>query len=134
MPACTSETAQRLLAEFRFLVDLPPYSLDFSIPCVLQAKVQATPHSYLVALRPTIATEWDPLAAVHMSESCRSFHRCLRKIMFELNRWIANSPTHTNQHFSGLKEALTQSSPFGRFRPGKIVNLLGLLDHVCALS
>ncbi len=29
----------------------------------------------------------------------------LRKIIFELNRWLANSPTHINQYFSGLKEA-----------------------------
>jgi hypothetical protein len=30
----------------------------------------------------------------------------LRKIMFELNRWLANSPTHINKYFSGLEEVL----------------------------
>ncbi len=28
---------------------------------------------------------------------------------------------------------LTHSSPSGRFRPGKIADFLGLLDHVCTL-
>jgi hypothetical protein len=37
----------------------------------LQPKGQATPHANLAALRPSIALEWDWLAAVHLSKNCR---------------------------------------------------------------
>jgi hypothetical protein len=58
------------VAELWFSADLPPYSLDlnlvdFSICSVLQPKGQTTPHANLVALRLSIATEWDRLAAVN---------------------------------------------------------------------
>jgi hypothetical protein len=33
------------------------------------------------------------------------FTPTLRKMKFELIRWLANSPPNTNQYFSGLKEA-----------------------------
>jgi hypothetical protein len=77
--ACTTKTAQRLLAEFPFSADWPPYSqdfnlLDFSISCVLQAKVQAMPHSNLAALFPSNAAECDWLATVYICITCRSFH------------------------------------------------------------
>jgi hypothetical protein len=53
--------------------------------------------------RPSIAPEWDRLAAVYISKTCRSFAAAkkppLRKIMFELNRWLANSPTHIKKYF-----------------------------------
>jgi hypothetical protein len=79
--ACPTKTAQRLLAEFRFLADWPPYSpdlnlLDFSILPILQVKVQATPHSNLAALFPTIATECNWLAAVYICKTFCSFRRC----------------------------------------------------------
>ncbi len=53
-PAYTTKTAQRLLAEFRFLADWPPYSpnlnlLDFDTRHTLQAKAQAKPDSNLTA-------------------------------------------------------------------------------------
>jgi hypothetical protein len=45
-PAYTAKMAQRLLAEFRFLADWPPYSLDLNLLAfanrrILQAKVHA---------------------------------------------------------------------------------------------
>jgi hypothetical protein len=55
--------------------------------------------------------EFDRLAAVysisvnHDAHSATTKKPPLRKIMFELNSWLANSPTHINQYFSGLKEA-----------------------------
>jgi hypothetical protein len=68
------------VAEFRFLADWPLYlpvlnQLDFSISCVLQAKVQDMPHSNLGALRLSIAVEWDKLVAVYIRKTCCSFHR-----------------------------------------------------------
>ncbi len=53
--AYNAKSTQRLLTEFRFLADRPPYSpnlnpLDFNTRCVFQAKAQATPHSNLTAL------------------------------------------------------------------------------------
>jgi hypothetical protein len=61
-PANTAKTTQRLLAEFWFLVDRMPYSpdlnpLDFATWRILQAKVQAMPHSNLATLHPSIAAE-----------------------------------------------------------------------------
>jgi hypothetical protein len=41
-------------------------SLDFLTGSVLQPKSQATPHADLAALRPSIAAEWDRLAAVQI--------------------------------------------------------------------
>jgi hypothetical protein len=66
------------VAEFRFLADWPPSSpdlnsLDFSISCILQVKVQAT--DSLVTLGPSIAVECDWLAAVYIHQNCRSFRR-----------------------------------------------------------
>ncbi len=109
-PACTAETTQWLLAEFRFLANWPLYSpdlnsLDFSILCVLQAKVQATPHSNLAALCPSIAMKWDRLVVVYVRKTWPSF-RCRYEKLF-LN-WLAYSPTHFNKkkYFSGLEEVL----------------------------
>ncbi len=67
MPAYTAKTAQQMLVEFRTPEDWLPNSLDlnlldFSIFSVLKAKVQATDHNNLVALRLSIAAEWDWLA------------------------------------------------------------------------
>jgi hypothetical protein len=50
------------LAEFWFSADWPPYLpdlnlLDFSTGSVLQPKGQATPHTNLAALRPSVAAE-----------------------------------------------------------------------------
>jgi hypothetical protein len=112
-PACTAETAQLLLAEFRFSVDWPPFSpdlnlLDFSLPRFLQAKVQFMPHSNLAAQHPSIAqngTGWQRfISAKTSAHSAAGKRPLLRKIMFERNRWLANSPTHINQPFSGLKK------------------------------
>jgi hypothetical protein len=114
-PAFSVKTTQRLLVEFQFLVDwllyLPDLNLlDFSILCVLQAKVKAKPNSNLAALHPSIAAEWDRLAEVSFRKTCHSFHRCqeaaARKTKFVLNRWLANSPTHINKYVSGLEEVL----------------------------
>jgi hypothetical protein len=44
-------------------------------------------------------------AAKHAAHSAAAKKPPLRKIMSELNRWLANSPTHINKYFSGLKEA-----------------------------
>jgi hypothetical protein len=76
----TAKPDQRLSAEFRFLVDWLPYSLDlnsldFSISYVLQAKVQATPHSNLTALFSSVAAECDRLAVVYICKTYCSF-RC----------------------------------------------------------
>jgi hypothetical protein len=62
-PAYTAKMAQRLLAEFWFLADWPPYLLDLNLLAfanrrILQAKVQA-PHTNLSALRPSIVAEFD---------------------------------------------------------------------------
>jgi hypothetical protein len=66
------------------------------------------PHSNLGALRLFIAVEWDKLVAVyiakHAAHSTTAKKPPLRKIMFELNRWLANSPTHIIKYFSGLEE------------------------------
>jgi hypothetical protein len=48
--------------------------VDFAIWCFLQAKVLAMPHSNLAALHPSIAMEWDWLAAVHIPKTCCFFH------------------------------------------------------------
>ncbi len=88
---------QQLMVEFRFLADLPPFLpdfnlLDFSISSILQAKAQATPHSNLAALSPSINTEWDWLAGVYIRKTCRSFAATkkppLRKMKFEVYRWL----------------------------------------------
>jgi hypothetical protein len=111
----TAKPDQRLSAEFQFLVDWLPYSLDlnsldFSISYVLQAKVQATPHSNLAALFPSIAAECDQLAVIlyisakHAAHSAAAMKPPLRKIKFELNKWLANSTAHTKQYFSGLQK------------------------------
>jgi hypothetical protein len=73
-PAYTAKTAQRLLAEFRFLADWAPYSpnlnpLDFDTRHVLQATAQATPHTNFAALRPSVAAKWDRLAAVQIRKT-----------------------------------------------------------------
>jgi hypothetical protein len=72
--AYTTKTAQRLLAEFRFLADWSPYSpnlnpLDFDTRHVLQAKAQARPHANFAALHPSVAAEWDRLAAVQIRKT-----------------------------------------------------------------
>jgi hypothetical protein len=66
------------LAEFQFLADWPPYSpdlnsLDFSIWRILQGKGQAKTNANLSALFPSIAAEWDRLAAVYICKTGRSF-------------------------------------------------------------
>jgi hypothetical protein len=67
VPAYTTKTTQWLLAEFWFLADWPQYLPDFNpIQSILQAKVQATPHSNLAALCPSITSEWDQLAVVNI--------------------------------------------------------------------
>jgi hypothetical protein len=73
-PAYSAKTAQRLLAEFRFLADWQPYSLnlnslDFDTRHVLQAKAQALPHANFAALRPSVIAEWDRLAAVQIRKT-----------------------------------------------------------------
>jgi hypothetical protein len=74
------------------------------------AKSQATPPANLNALRPFIAVEWEGLVAVQIRRTFHTFCRRqeavakkppLIKMMFELNRWAANSPTHMNEYFSG---------------------------------
>jgi hypothetical protein len=69
------------VAEFWFSADWPPYSsnlnsLDFSTGSVLRPKGQAMPHANFAALRPSVAAEWDRLAAVQIRKTCRSFRRC----------------------------------------------------------
>jgi hypothetical protein len=104
-----AKTSQRLLAEW-----IPAYwlpyspdlkSVDFSICSILQPKGQATPHANLAALHLFVAAEWDWLAAVQIRKTCLTFHchqeATARKIMFELNKWLANSPTHINKYFLG---------------------------------
>ncbi len=72
--AYTAKRAQQLLVEFRFLVDWPPYLpnlnlLDCGTRHVLQAKAQATPHSNLTPLRPSIAAEQERKAAVYFRQT-----------------------------------------------------------------
>jgi hypothetical protein len=104
------------LTEFQFRADWPLFSLDlnslgFSILCVLQVKVQAMPHSNLATLCLSIAAEWAWLAAVYIQKniplacSAAAKKPPLRKIIFELNRCLVNSPTHISGYFSGLEEA-----------------------------
>ncbi len=67
--------------EFWFSAEWPPYSLDlnsvdFSIWSVLQPKGQFMTHTNLVALCPSIAVEWDRLAAVYTRKTCCSFCCC----------------------------------------------------------
>jgi hypothetical protein len=107
--ACAAKTIQRLLAEFQFPANWSPYSpnlnfLDFYIPCILQAKVQAVPHSNLATLRLSIAEEWDQSQKMPLVPQLL-LKLSLRKMKFKLNRWSANSPAHTCQYFSGLKLA-----------------------------
>jgi hypothetical protein len=64
--------------EFWPLVDWLPYSpdlksLDFSVCSILQAKSQATPHTNLDSLHPSIAVEWDWFAAEYIHKTCCSF-------------------------------------------------------------
>jgi hypothetical protein len=77
------------LAEFQFLADWTPdspdlNSLNFSISCFLQAKVLATPYSNLIAIRPSITTEWYRLAAVYILKTCISF-RCRQEAAAKKN-------------------------------------------------
>jgi hypothetical protein len=79
-PAYATQITKRLLAEFWFLADWPPCSpdlnsLDFSTGSFLQAKGQAMPHTNLAVLCPSVAVDWDRLAAVKISRTCRSFRR-----------------------------------------------------------
>jgi hypothetical protein len=69
------------VAEFWFSADWLPFSpdlnsLDFSTGSVLQPKSQARPHADLPALCPSVAAEWDQLAAVQIRKTCRSFRCC----------------------------------------------------------
>ncbi len=72
----------------------------FSTCSILQAKVQVMPHGNLAVLRPSIAIEWDPLAAEYIRKAFRLFYRSAKlsliKMKFILNIWLANSPTHSN--------------------------------------
>jgi hypothetical protein len=61
-PAHTNKNTHEFLAEFWNSAGWWPYlpglnPLDFSIRSILQAKVQAMPHSNLVALHMSIAAE-----------------------------------------------------------------------------
>ncbi len=78
-PIHAARTTQQLLAELWTLADWPSYSpdlnlLDFSIWRVLQWKSLATTQANLNALCPSIAMDWDWLAAVHISKNRHSFH------------------------------------------------------------
>jgi hypothetical protein len=69
VPAHATRTAQKMLAEFAGLAFIfarlePAVLLYLDI---LQAKVQATPHTNLIALRPFIAPELDQLVAEYIS-------------------------------------------------------------------
>jgi hypothetical protein len=82
MPVFTTKTTPAAVAEFRFssdwsacLADLN--SLDFSISCILQANVQAMPHSNLAILGPSIAADCDWLVTEHFHQICHSF--CCRQ-------------------------------------------------------
>jgi hypothetical protein len=60
--------------------DWPPYSpdlnaVDFSICSILQPKDQSMPHANLATQRPSIAAEWDWLAAVQILKTCLKFRR-----------------------------------------------------------
>jgi hypothetical protein len=88
-----------------FLADWPPYSLDlssldFSFSCLLLPKGQATPHTNLAALCPSVTSEWDQLAAVQIRKnaaySTAAVKPSQRKMKLKLNRWLAKSPAHTN--------------------------------------
>ncbi len=107
-----ARTAQQLLVEFWTPVGWLPYlpdlnQLDFTIWRVLQAISQASPHTNLDSLRQSIAAEWDWLAAEDICKTYCSFCHCwqtvtMNKIKLKLNVLAANSPTYTNQYFSGL--------------------------------
>ncbi len=109
-PVYTAKTTQRLLAELWILADSPPYlpnfnSLDFSVHCIVQSEVQATPHTNLAALRFSITEEKDWLTAVQYISTRSAAHSTATgrlswlKIMPSLNRWLASSPAHSNQYF-----------------------------------
>jgi hypothetical protein len=62
------------------LEDWPPespnlISLDFSTGSVLRPKGQAMPHANFATLCPSVAAEWDWLAAVQIRKTYRSFRR-----------------------------------------------------------
>jgi hypothetical protein len=58
--------------------------LEFAILGGLQVNVLATPHANLDALHPSIAAEWDWLAAEYIRRTCRSF-RCRRYAVAKKN-------------------------------------------------
>jgi hypothetical protein len=65
--------------------------VDFFISSVLQPKGKAIHHANLADLRPSIATEWDWLAAVKIAglatHSATAVKSSLRKIKLKFNRW-----------------------------------------------
>ncbi len=66
----------------------------------------ATPHTYwLSCVRPSLQNGSGKLwytSATTATHSAAASKPLLRKIMFKLQRWLANCPTHTNQYFPGL--------------------------------
>ncbi len=65
----------------------------------LQAKVLVMPRADLGALCWSITAESDRLVAEYFRKTYRSFRSCLYSvniIYVIMNRWAANSPTHTN--------------------------------------
>jgi hypothetical protein len=69
--------------------------LKFAIWHALEAKVLVMPHSKLDTLCPSIAVEWDWLAAEYISRNCLSFrfrwYVIAKKMKFKLNRWLNNA-------------------------------------------
>jgi hypothetical protein len=90
------------MAEYWFLADWLPYSLDlnlldFAYWRILQAKVQATPHTNLIALCLSVASEFNLQAVVYIHKACRSF--CCRhdavakKNEFQMEWIISQQPS-----------------------------------------
>jgi hypothetical protein len=77
-------------------------SLYFSVWRVLQAKTEATPQANSTTLCPSIAIGTGlARSRIYPQNLALLPPPPLRKMKFKLNRWITNSPTHTNQYFSG---------------------------------
>jgi hypothetical protein len=74
---------------------------NFSTCSILQAKVQVMPHGNFSVLRPSIAIEWDPLAAEYIRKAFRMFHRAAKlsliKMKFILNTYMVSQQPNTQQ-------------------------------------
>jgi DDE superfamily endonuclease len=71
----------------------PPFSpdlnpLDFSIWSVLEARVQATAHENLAALRASISREWATLDEDYVRSACRPFRRRLEQVVAAAGGYI----------------------------------------------